>query len=332
MSIHRTLFILLALVLTAGGARADELRNLKKGEVMPPFTLATLEGAQVSRDDLAGKVVVLVFLAAQQHSSETAAVAAHEVAQAFPPGQVTLLHATADAADGPYFRRFRDKARLHEPLLLDFEQKLYGDLGLIVLPTTVVLDRQSHLRHVISSTKADYAHVLEAYIRHALGELDDEALAKRLESQTFQRDQPNQRIDRHRAAARILRESGLTADAEKELKAALAIDPAHVEARLDVASLLLATDRVEDAAKIVAEIMKEQPDHRRTRLIHGVVLYHRGELDKAAKVLEETLVLNPDTVQTHYYLGLIHEKKGELEKALEHYRQSLSRALANRPL
>jgi tetratricopeptide (TPR) repeat protein len=188
------------------------------------------------------------------------------------------------------------------------------------------------LAHVISSYKSDYEHVLRAYAEHALGDLDDEALERRLETQPLRRDRPEDRIARHRATAEILRQTGLPEGAEKELLAALAIDPAHADTRLDLAAMLLATERLEEAEEIVDAVLKANPEHRRARLLHGVVLYHAGELDEAATVLREALLLNPDPVHTHYYLGLIYEKKGDTTRALEHYREALKRLLKDRSL
>ncbi len=316
----------------ASGARADNLRNVKPGQMIPSFSLATLSGGRIGSDDLEGKVVILVFLSAEQHSSEQAALSAQTVFRELRRDDLALVYVTADVARAPYFRQLRDRTGQHGPLGLDFGRELYGALGLIVLPTTVVIDRQGRLAHVISVYKSDYEHVLRAYARHALGLIDDDRLRRDLETPTVARDRLRDRIALHRAAAGVLRKSGLPADAENELRTALAIDPDDAATRLDLASLLIETGRVKDAAVIVSAVLQQNPDHRRGTLLHGVVLYYDGDLARAEEVLTQALVLNPDPVYTHYYLGLIYEKTGDSTRALEHYREALSRLLEDRPM
>ena len=57
-------------------AQADELRNVKPGDQIPDFQLPTMAGETIGRADLEGKAVILVFLSAQQRSSESAAAGA----------------------------------------------------------------------------------------------------------------------------------------------------------------------------------------------------------------------------------------------------------------
>lgn len=311
---------------------ADELRRIKPGQPIPDFTLCTLDGDPLGRAGLEGKTVILVFLSARQRRSETAAAGALAVWRKLHRDDLALVFATADTDQAAAFRRLRAAEDLSQPLLLDADRQLYGDLGLIVLPTTIVIDSTWRLAHVISSYKAGYEHVLEAYVDHAQGRLDDEELSVRLEASTFQRDATEHRIARHRAAAEVLRKSGLTAEAERELRSALAIEPAHAGAQLDLAALLIRLDRPRDAAVIVHAVLRTNPGHPRARLIDGIVLYQTGKLDEAEAVLTEALIVNPDPVQTHYYLGLIHERKGDQARAIEHYKQSLGRLLEDHPL
>ncbi|MFG0253464.1 MAG: TlpA disulfide reductase family protein, partial [Phycisphaerales bacterium JB038] len=157
---HRHKLLLLALVLlTPLTARADSLRNLKPGQEVPAYALRTIDDQIVESEKLKGQVVVVVYLSAEQKSSESAALSAHTMVQEMRNKEVELLLVTADAAKTDYFRAWRDRAGVHEPLALDLKRDLYGQLGLIVLPTTLVIDAEGRLAHVISSYKTNYEHV-----------------------------------------------------------------------------------------------------------------------------------------------------------------------------
>jgi tetratricopeptide (TPR) repeat protein len=323
---------LLAMTPGSPAALADDLRNVKPGQEVPAFSLPTLDGGTISEANLKGKTVILVVLSAQQRNSEAAAESAHAVHRDLGRDDLALVFVTADIGHTPYFRRLRDAKDVHEPLGLDSQRKLYGDLGVIVLPTTILIDRDWKLAHVISAYKSDYEHILNAYARHTLGLIDDGQLRQELVALTFRRDRPSDKSARHRAAAKLLRETGLLDDAANELRSALEIDPGHTGTRLDLASLYLAMGRMTEADELVNAVLSENPDDRRGKLMHGVVLYHAGELDEAQRVLREALVLNPDPTYAHYYLGLISERKGDPARALEHFKQSLSRLLKDRSL
>ena len=52
---------------------ADELRNLKPGDAVPGFSLATIAGTTLESSTLKGSVTIVVYLTAEQRASELAA-------------------------------------------------------------------------------------------------------------------------------------------------------------------------------------------------------------------------------------------------------------------
>ena len=324
---------LAALLLAVSAARGGTLRNVKVGEAIPPFAVRTLAGEDLDSKQLEGNVAILVYVSAEQQSSDSAMRLATAVARDLRPKGLDLVFLTADATRVGFFREQRDRLKIHDfPLAIDAGRGVYGSLGLIVLPTTVVMDRTGRLAHVISSCKSDYKPVLRAYAEHTLGLIDDAELEKQLTAKEFRRDRPEDRIARRRAAARLLRQKGLLEEAENELRAALEIDAANADALLDLATLNIDQERLDEASELVARVLASQPNHRRAKLISGILLYHRGELEEADRALSEALLLNPDPIWTHYYLGLVKEQQGDAAAANEHFKESLGRLLEDHPL
>lgn len=317
----------LALLLVTGRADADKVRNVDPGQEVPPFSVRTIDDEELSSAALRGKVVVLVYISADQKSSERALQAALSVDRDLRSNDLALVSMTADTVRVGYFRQLRSRLDFGKPLGLDVGRKVYGGLGVIVLPTTIVIDREGRLAHVLSSYKGDYEYVLRTYVRHALGKLTDAELKEALTSKDYVRDQPADRIARHRAAARLLREKGLLADAETELRSALTIDANDVETRLDLADLEIRQERFGDAAEIIERVMMAEPNDRRGKMLHGIVLYERGRLAEAEGVLEEALLLNTDPARTHYYLGLVKDARGDQTAAIVHFKAALRRLL-----
>ncbi len=329
MKRHRLCWKVLAtcLALAPLAAAADELRNVKRGEPVPAYKLPTIDGQLVDSETLKGSIVVMVCLSAEQRSSELAAMGSRDVVAAIGQADIALVHVTADVVHKPYYERFRQERGLETPLGFDADRALYGKLGLIVFPTTIVVDREGKLSHVLSLCEADYTHVLDAFVRHTAGLLSDKELEERLKAHPPADASPKSRASAHRAAARFLREKGLISSAREELLKAREQDPANPEITLDLADLALLTGDLGEAEKLVSTVLEAEPAYRRAKQVQGIVLFRQNRLAEAEALLREALVLNPDPARVHYYLGRIYEHQGQTAKSLEHYREALRRFL-----
>lgn len=330
----RHILLTLVSILLAGAVTfrsgADNFRNVNRGEPFPAFKLPAIDGSTVDSESLKGSVVVLLCLSAEQRRSELAAMdsdaVVHDLAADPAVGDhVRLVHVTADAIQKAYFEKFRQDRGIRAPLALDADRGLYAKLGLIVFPTTAIIGKDGRLANVISLHDTRYKHVLDAEVRHALGLINDEELAKRMNEQPSSDTSPKSVASAHRALARSLREKGRFDAAKDELGKALAQDPDNPEILLDIADLALATKDYDGADANVQKVLAVQADNRRAKQLKGIVLFHRGKLDEATVELEAALNLNPNPELVHYYLGRIYEQKGDAAKALEHYREALKR-------
>lgn len=346
----RRILVTSIIMMALFGQRAigDELRHLKRGEPMPAFRLVTIDGAAVDGASYKDTVLVVVYLSAEQRSSELAAMDAHAVVTEFtahapseesrdsqaekePPSQgseqVKLLFVTADVVQKAYFQRFRQERGISAPLALDADRSLYGKLGLIVFPTTVIMNREGKLAHVISIHNPDYKHVLDSSIRHAMDMINDEQLRERLQTRPSSAGSPKSLASSHRALARQLREKGRLGPAREELLKSREQDPSNPEIMLDLADLDVALSNLDDAQSLIETVLSENPGHRRAKQIKGIILFRRDRLEEAEQVLLEALNLNPEPARIHYYLGRIYEQQGQTAKALDQYRRSLQRLL-----
>lgn len=317
----------LALAAFVPSARADELRNVKRGEPMPAYKLPAIDGAVIDSEAFKGSVVVLVCVSAEQRSSELAAIDSRETIHALSGEPVKLVHVTADVVAKAYFEKFRQERKLDVPLAFDADRALYSKLGLIVYPTTIVVNPEGKLAHVISLHNPDYPNILDAYVRHALGKLNDQQLEDRLKSHTASNGSPKSMASTHRAAARFMREKGRLENARDELIKARELDPSDAEIQLDLADVHVAMGSYDEAEKLVLGVLTARADHRRAKQIKGIILYRRHQLADAEKTLLEALDLNPEPSRIHYYLGRIYEEQNNAPKALEHYREALRKFL-----
>ncbi|MFG0283398.1 MAG: tetratricopeptide repeat protein [Phycisphaerales bacterium JB039] len=327
----RTLAALACSALLVTPCGADDLRNVKRGEPLPAYKLPTIDGAVIDNEAMKGAVVVIACLSAEQRRSELVAMESDALVQSMDNPQVKLVHVTADVIRKSYFEAFRRDRSIAAPLAFDPDRSFYGKLGLIVYPTTIVVDPEGKLAHVISLHSDRYKHTLEAYILHALGQIDDAALAQRLEEHPSEAGSPKSLASAHRALARSMRERGRLDNAREELLKAREQDPSSIDILLDLADLELLMGDLDSAEALIDEALAMQATNRRARELKGIALYRRDKLDDARKTLTEALQLNPNPDRIHYYLGLICERQGDDAGALEHYREALRHLLHEPP-
>lgn len=326
-SILRTLAAVTLVAAAALPAAGGDLRNIKRGEPMPTAKMATIDGAVVDTASFKGSVLVIVCLSAEQRRSELAAMESAQVKHDLGDLPVQLLYVTADVVQKPYFEKFRQEHGVGAALAFDADRAFYAKLGLIVFPTTVIVNKEGVLDSVIALHGSDYKTLLDANVRHALGQLDDKQLAEKLAAKPSEDASPKSAASAHRSLARLMREKGLPEAAKAELDKGLALDPDNREILLDLAELDLSAGDLDGADVVLQRVVTAQPDHRRAKQLQGECLFRRGKLDEAAAVLEAALPLNPNPERVHYFLGRIAEQKGDKDGAISHYREALKSAM-----
>ncbi len=302
---------------------AGDLRNIRQGEAMPTFKLAAIDGSVFDSDTAKGSVLVYVCLSAEQKRSEMAAADSQQVLLGFASEPVKLVHVTADVVQKAYFEQLRRDKSITAALVFDADRAVYGKLGLIAFPTTVIVNKEGKLDDVISLHGSDYKQLLETHIKHALGKITDKERDALLAAKPTERGSPKSASSAHRSLARLMREKGQLDEAKAELDKGLQLDPGNHETMLDLADIDIARSDYAGADAMVEKVLHDQPDHRRAQQLKGVSLFKQGKLEDSRIVLETALEMNPNPEVVHYYLGQICEQKGMKDKALEHYREAL---------
>lgn len=335
MNAHNPMSRVLAAALLSASiafaASADDLRNVKRGELVPSCKLAAIDGTVIDSEAMKGSVVVYVCLSAEQRRSEQAAADSQQVIAAMTGEPVKLVHLTADVVQRAYFEKLRQEKGITASLAFDADRAFYGKLGLIAFPTTIIVNKEGKLGNVISLHGNDYKTLLDAHVRHALGKIDDKQLQEMLAAKPTEKSSPKSAASAHRSLARLMREKGQLDQAKAELKKGLAINADDREAMLDLAELSIMTKEYDEADAMVEKVLAVQSDHRRAKQIKGAALFKRGRLDEAEKLLNEALDLNPSPELCHYYLGEIAEQRGQRDEALSHYREALKRFVHDTP-
>jgi thiol-disulfide isomerase/thioredoxin len=144
MSALRRWSLLLGLLLLACDAEGAQAGAAAKRSA---FRLPTLDGRQLGPADFKGKVVVADFWATWCGPCYLQADILHRLQAQYPKADVQFL-AIDVGEDEKTVRAFVAKRPFPYPVLLDEEEKVSGDLGVVGFPTLLIIDKKGEVSYL----------------------------------------------------------------------------------------------------------------------------------------------------------------------------------------
>lgn len=146
------------------------------GDRAPRAELSTLGGGRAPLFKDSARTNVFVFLKPEQESTEAVLTTLAKLEDRFAKSPVYFSLVVSDSADMAPFRATLQKHAIRMPVLVDAGDDLQGQLGVLVFPSVGILDGKGELLRYQFFLQVNFFNVLEAEIRHALGEIDDQGL------------------------------------------------------------------------------------------------------------------------------------------------------------
>jgi tetratricopeptide (TPR) repeat protein len=128
----------------------------------------------------------------------------------------------------------------------------------------------------------------------------------------------------HFQVANIHARAGDFAEAEREFRRALAMQPAFAEAKHHLGALLLEAGRVQEAVPLLREAAREMPASFRARRSLAEALEAAGALPEALAVRRETLALSGGAAADRLALANVLGMSGAYDEAWSHYAAMLA--------
>ena len=114
-------------------------------------------------------------------------------------------------------------------------------------------------------------------------------------------------------------EIGATAEAETAYRNAIASDPAHVAAHINLGRLRHAGKALDEAERLYRRALELEPNHPTARFNLGVVLEDRGATGDAIEQYREAVRLDPRVADVHFNLARLYQQTGDQQAALRHF-------------
>lgn len=309
--------------------------DLKPGDLAPAIALP--DNADIEdTTGLKGRVIVILFGEVGQPRTQAACeevIAMMQEAHASQDEQPVWVTVLAKHGDPDEFSAALGAARRPDHVLVDADRAAFGAYGVVVAPTTVVVDAEGRIVHTLSGYNYRFSDNLQYALQFSHGKLTKDAfelaLAGRL---TASPDQQAIRAERIARLAYRLHQRGMFELAEQKYREALELRPDFAGARVALGALLIEQDRLEEASRQYMKVLHEAPEHHGAilGLAHICIRRNPPDVAEAEQLLNKALDQRPDSAPAQFLMGVLHEEKGEYPEAARRYRLAASLALKSR--
>lgn len=294
------------------------------GETAPEFSLNSVDGNVISLSDYKGSITVLLYLRTEQTRSLTNLDEVQDIYTRYKEKGIRMIGIIAKPENREAILKVMAERKIDFPVLIDSERTVYGNYGIRVYPSTVILDRDGRFAYGIPGHALSYKTRVEGDLRFMLGEITEKELAELFA--------PRAKIDKATLAAERRYNLAL-----KFLKLGLfeqAVDTAiqSIEANPDIAKshillgfLFLDMRDIDEAFEEFSTALQIAPDSHDAMTGLGSTFILKGEIDSAIEILTEATLSNPYPQMTFYELGKAYELSGEKDKSIEMFNKVIEK-------
>ena len=310
------LSILAMVIFNSEGASA--LREFQEGMEIPSFTISDIGGKNFTIKEVAGKKgTLLVFWQSTTKNSEKAllqfqAKYADWQQKGLQVLAINVEEQNISAADLQMIKTFADK--LPFPVFVDRGLVVFDKLGVIALPTMILIDDKMLIQKEMSGFPLVGAQLFLEEVGYFLGEKRE--VAKEVYKPVKQ--------------ALLTYQMGLRQEKQKNFdkametyERAVSLDPAYVGPVVRLVELYLQNQRL-DAAKIVMDKTdKKIADNPVLMMTMAKIYYHEKETAKAKELLARSLA-REETPDAYVYSGFIKYAEGQHQEAESFFTQAVA--------
>ncbi|MBI5187376.1 MAG: tetratricopeptide repeat protein [Nitrospinae bacterium] len=129
--------------------------------------------------------------------------------------------------------------------------------------------------------------------------------------------------DSHNNSGVILNKQGRKEEAARHFQEALRVWPRHLNARLNLAELMVSLNQPVEAARHYLKALEINPGLPAACNFVGRVLMDSGKLDEAGEYIKEALRLLPGYPEAHLNMGMVLSAQGKTAESIREYEEAL---------
>ncbi len=324
---------LILLSITNASAPVRVFSQLNRFDKAPDLVLPKLAApAQAVNLQTLDRPAVLIFGEAYHQQTLESLVELRKIRDAagLTGADLGVFLIVSRTPDQEQMTQLRGKEKIGVEILLDKNLKVFGDYGVTVLPSTVVIDKQGRIDLALSGVPLSFADTVGDAILLATGRITRQQRASS-ESAAQNSDQPESVKQAHRLAslAGQLAARDFTALAVQRYREALGLDGTYLQARIGIARCLVKLNLLPDAIAELQKVLQTDADHLEANLIMSQLEIMQGgdAIAEGKARLQRILTASPDHPQANYLMGTVCEVQGETDHALNYYKKAAQRLL-----
>lgn len=303
-------------------------KGLVLGSQSPDFALQDVNGTNFALADMRSRIVIIIFWRAEQKRSIDALAALQTIYEEFKEQGVEVVALSKSVSGAEVISKTKQSKQISFPLLHDPEEKAYGDYGVIVTPSTFIVDKAGKLSYYYPGYRPDFSRQIIGQVEVLLGRKTLEQLQAEL--QPVKRPEISENEKKARIYMKMgdrLLEKGMARSAMLQYEKAVREKPDLFEAHLHLGGIYLNQEKLEEADAAFRQAIQLKPHSGEAHAGLADVLFFQGQLEKSIEMLQVALRLNPKLARAHYRLGRVYEEQKQIEDALREYRMALETLL-----
>lgn len=313
-------------------AVAFPFREFEEGGQVPDATIKGVKdpGKTVTFAGLKGKPYLVVFWGADlpekiEHSAK--ALAEVESLSSFlRERNVQMFSVNAQGDEAAGIEEVVNQSGSTLEVFTDPEQKAYATLGIFVLPTVLLVDKDGKAAAGLGYSR-DLVDRLKGSVEIMLGEKSAEQVAAELHPEMKEASDQQKGSRRHYDFGLVMIKRGQLDTAIREFSKAVEIDPAMVDAHLQLGCLYLGNKQLAEAEKAINQALAADPDSVRGKVCRGELKRLQGKQAEAARELQAVLTADPENYEAFYTLGKVHEDQKQDKEAMTAYKNAYKNIL-----
>lgn len=304
-------------------------RSVAVGAAVPSVTVKDLSGREVNLN-FTERAVVLFFWRANQEFSQEALKDLEQIKKELSQRGVEIVAVAETGTSTAAVQGAIKNLGLTYPVYVDAEHRVEEKIGVIVFPSTGIVGPGGQLKFYLPSRNSNYRSIIQARLRLELGLMSEPEFDRQMKQIGEDLGSERFRAEDHFKAGLRLSRQGKSKDAVAELKQALSLEPALIDAHLALGYAYLDSQEPNAAQREFELVLKQHTASPGAKLGLGISAVRLGDLDKGIEMLNEAVQINPDPVQGYYELGKAYEKKGNFKDAVHAYKWAVRKLLQGR--
>ncbi len=326
---HTAIFSFLAtfyFVFSTGAAESFPFRSVNPGDMLPVTTISQSDsGKKITLGKPGGRITVLAFwgadLPTKKQRSTQALNQLQQLAPFFREKQVDLLVVNAQGDSAEVMKEVIAASGVSSPTYLDSEQSAYQNLGLLVMPAVMLVDKGGKVVNGFGYSQ-EMVSRLKGEIEILLGEKNRAQFEAELHPVMIDKSKEEKDGARHLNMGRVLAKKGQPDAAAREYALAIKNSPKLADAHIQLGCVLVELGKLAEAQTAIDAGLALNPSSLEGEICNAQIRAEKGEVAQAIADLQPMVFRNNRNHHLHYILGTFYAKKADHEKASQEFRKA----------